>query len=85
MLCALDSSPFWTYSDAMSGDSDSDSDSEYMPGASDEDYSEDDSDCSGDSEIDYDSDDQLLDDNEPCVESGWVFMSDERVLLRAGG
>ena len=56
----------------MSDISGSESGSEYLPGASEEEDS-DDSDCS---DIEFDSDEEFSDENEPVVEDGWQYVSD---------
>ena len=56
----------------MSDISGSESGSEYLPGASEEE----DSDDSDFSDIEFDSDEEFSDENEPVVEDGWQYMSD---------
>ena len=56
----------------MSDISGSESGSEYLPGASEEE----DSDDSDFSDIEFDSDEEFSDEPEPLVEDGWRFMSD---------
>ena len=53
----------------MSSDDLSDSGSEYVPGASDEEVS-------GDSDVSYNREEELLNENESIVEEGWRFMAD---------
>ena len=53
----------------MSSDDLSDSGSEYVPGASDEEVS-------GDSDVSYDSEEELFNENESIVEQGWCLMAD---------
>ena len=56
----------------MSDNSGSEPGSEYLPGASEEE----DSDDSDFSDIEYDSDEEFSDEPEPVVEDGWRFMWD---------
>ena len=50
----------------------SSSDSEYIPS----DHDSDDASVSGESDMENDSDEELYEDIEPVMDSGWVFMAD---------
>ena len=67
---------YFVSSIAMSSDSASESGSEYLPGSSDDEESDESHVC-GESELEDDSDEELYEEDiEPFIEEGWQFMSD---------